>query len=139
MKRPLADVLQSTTIFCARHRVQLHISHIAGERHDWADWLSRGRYKSPKWWSRLSAEKRFEPNWLELLSPCQTVGQLMRGWLWDDCWLATAVARALFGELWRGLLPACNCWLQPLLLSVPGIKRMCALEGRVSRHNPNMF
>ena len=30
MKRPLADVLQSTTIFCARHRVQLHISHIAG-------------------------------------------------------------------------------------------------------------
>ena len=57
MKRPLADVLQSTTIFCARHRVQLHISHIAGERV-----------------SRLSAEKRFEPNWLELLSLCQQLG-----------------------------------------------------------------
>ena len=74
MKRPLADVLQSTTIFRARHRVQLHISHIAGERNDWADWLSRGRSKNPKWWSRLTAEKRFEPNWLELLSLCQQLG-----------------------------------------------------------------
>ena len=74
MKRPLADVLQSTTMFCARHRVQLHISHIAGERNDWADWLSRGRSKNPKWWSRLSAEKRFEPNWLELLCLCQQLG-----------------------------------------------------------------
>ena len=74
MKRPLADVLQSTTIFCAQHRVQLHISHIAGERNDWADWLSRGRSKHPNWWSRLSAEKRFEPNWLELLSLCQQLG-----------------------------------------------------------------
>lgn len=59
--------LFATTLFCALHRVQLHISHIAGERNDWADWLSRGRSKNPKWCS-LSAEKRFEPNWLELLS-----------------------------------------------------------------------
>ena len=96
LKRPLADVLQSTTIFCARHHVQLHISHIAGERNDWADWLSRGRSKNPKWWSLLSAVA------------LPTVGQLMRGWLWDDFGLATAMARALFGELCRGLLPACQ-------------------------------
>ena len=74
LKRPLAEVLKSTTIFCARHRVQLHISHIAGERNDWADWLSRGRSKNPEWWSLLSAENRFEPNWLELLSLCQQLG-----------------------------------------------------------------
>ena len=56
----------------------------------------------------------------------------MRGWLWDDCWLATAVARALFGEVWRGLLPACNRWLQPLPAERAWhLKRMCALEGSV--------
>ena len=37
MKSPLTEVLQSLGLFAARRRVQLHISHIAGTRNEWAD------------------------------------------------------------------------------------------------------
>ena len=42
LKRPLAAVLQSCALFCSRNRLTLRLSHVAGERNEWADMLSRG-------------------------------------------------------------------------------------------------
>ena len=50
LKRPLAAVLQSCALFCSRNRLTLRLSHVAGERNEWADMLSRGADKFNDFW-----------------------------------------------------------------------------------------
>lgn len=69
--QPLASVLQSTTLFALRARINLRLTHVAGARHDWADALSRGRSQQPEFWQQLRSENRIEVPWLELLQLCQ--------------------------------------------------------------------
>ena len=50
LKQPLAAVLQSCALFCSRNRLTLRLSHVAGERSEWADMLSRGADKFNDFW-----------------------------------------------------------------------------------------
>ena len=73
MRSPLTEVLQSLGLFSAQHRVQLHISHVAGARNEWADWLSRGAGCCPSFWSKLEPSQRYKPDWEQLLSMCHAI------------------------------------------------------------------
>jgi len=68
LKRPLAAVLESCALFCSRNRLTLRLSHVAGERNEWADMLSRGADRFNDFWQKLSPQQRCFPKWKELLA-----------------------------------------------------------------------
>eukprot|EP00438_Fugacium_kawagutii_P032077 Skav235377 [mRNA] locus=scaffold59:244863:246083:- [translate_table: standard] len=68
MKPDVAGVLQALAWRCAREQVAVKVSHIAGDRNDWADALSRGRGHLPSFWARLSAEGERRCQWQDLLA-----------------------------------------------------------------------
>ena len=68
LKRPLAAVLQSCALFCSSKRLTLRSSHVAGERNEWADMLSRGADRFNDFWQKLSPQQRCFPKWKELLA-----------------------------------------------------------------------
>ena len=68
LKQPLASVLQSTALFALQRRVSLQLRHIAGERNDWADALSRGCEVLPDFWAQLRPSLMVRPDWLGLLN-----------------------------------------------------------------------
>ena len=63
LKQPLAGVLQSIALFAAKHHLNLCLSHVAGERNEWADCLSRAFPVHG-----LDQSKRLQPDWLALLN-----------------------------------------------------------------------
>ena len=68
LKRPSAAVLQSCALFCSSKRLTLRSSHVAGERNEWADMLSRGADRFNDFWQKLSPQQRCFPKWKELLA-----------------------------------------------------------------------
>ncbi len=58
MKKPLCYVLQAMGFAACEKGIQLRITHIAGNRNDWADALSRGREKDEAFWRRLKQSNR---------------------------------------------------------------------------------
>ena len=68
LRQPLAGVLQFTALYAAEHRLQLKITHVAGERNVWADALSRGPSVNPEFWRDLDISKKLQPDWHHLLN-----------------------------------------------------------------------
>ena len=66
-KKPLCWILQALGFWSCKHGLVLKVSHVAGVRNDWAEWLSRGRSKNPKFWDSLSADKQQSLDLLEIL------------------------------------------------------------------------
>ena len=67
MKQPLASVLQAMAVCAAQRGIMLRISHVAGTRNDWADWLSRGT-GAAEFWKTLDPRKRINPDWKRLIN-----------------------------------------------------------------------
>ena len=66
-KQPLCWILQALGFWSCKLGLVLKVSHIAGVRNDWADWLSRGRAKNPEFWDSLSADNQHSLDLLEIL------------------------------------------------------------------------
>jgi hypothetical protein len=58
MKKPLCYVLQAMGLLAVEQGVRLCITHVAGNRNDWADALSRGPKKDENFWNDLRHTNR---------------------------------------------------------------------------------
>ena len=67
MRQPLASVLQAMAVYAAQRGIMLKISHVAGIRNEWADWLSRKSGRE-EFWTALDPMKRIHPDWHALLN-----------------------------------------------------------------------
>ena len=54
MSAPLAGVILATARICLQRGIALKVAHVAGHKNHWADVLSRGRQKDPRFWDQLS-------------------------------------------------------------------------------------
>ena len=90
LKQPLAGVLQSIALFAAKHHLNLCLSHVAGERNEWADCLTRAFPVHG-----LDQSKRLQPDWLALLKfPASCIEAVACAWfggfeLHSIAWCAT--------------------------------------------------
>lgn len=68
MKEPLASVLQAWALFCLHEGINFRVAHMAGERNQWADALSRGPDVDPAFWSQLRDRRRCWIDWQSLVN-----------------------------------------------------------------------
>ena len=73
MAQPLASVLQSMALYAGQHKINLRLSHVAGQRNGWADALSRGREKDRAFFAELDPQKQWQPDWESLLRLCEQI------------------------------------------------------------------